>query len=185
MNRKDILQQLAAGEITREEAEQRLTELGNPVPKTIATPPSTTNKGSSTGCLIIAIIIGVILLVLCGLFVGFLLFLKPRVVEPYEHNMMHHGSSMHGEIRINGKSVYPNNHGSTITINGKPVRANDHGTTVTINGKRVSGGGGNWTGIESAITSDPDAPANPTAEAEPDRPIDPIPLASDDEEGEQ
>ena len=173
MNRKDILQQLAAGKITREEAEQRLTELGNPVPKTIATPPSTTNKGSSTGCLIIAIIIGVILLVLCGLFVGFLLL------------RMHHGSSMHGEIRINGKSVHPNNHGSTITINGKPVRANDHGTTVTINGKRVSGGGGNWTGIESAIISDPDAPTNPTAEAEPDRPIDPIPLASDDEEGEQ
>jgi hypothetical protein len=70
MNRKEILQQLSDGVISREEAERRLAELGSPVPSELSAPPATpgTNKGAS-GCLIAAVITGVILLLLLGLLV--------------------------------------------------------------------------------------------------------------------
>lgn len=77
MNRKEILQQLSDGAISREEAERQLAELGSPVPSELSAPPTPpgTNKGAS-GCLVAALITGVVLLVLLGLLFAGLFFVR-------------------------------------------------------------------------------------------------------------
>lgn len=58
MTRKEILQQLADKQISREEAERRLNELGSPLPEELpALPPGAQTRKSSAGCLI-ALLIG-------------------------------------------------------------------------------------------------------------------------------
>ena len=64
--REAILNQLAAKEITKEDAEQQLLELDNPVPEQLPVAPPPPRKGCGTGCLVAVIcaIVAVILLLL-------------------------------------------------------------------------------------------------------------------------
>lgn len=64
--REAILNQLAAKEITKEDAEQQLLELDNPVPEQLPVAPLPPRRGCGAGCLVavICIIVAVILLLL-------------------------------------------------------------------------------------------------------------------------
>ncbi len=77
-DRQEILRKLAAGELTKDEAEERLGRLGSPVPEAMPAPPAT-GSGMSKGCLVallVALLLGpLLLIVLMGL-----LFFGIRVV---------------------------------------------------------------------------------------------------------
>jgi cytochrome c-type biogenesis protein CcmH/NrfG len=64
--REEILKQLAAKEITKEEAEQQLLELENPVPEQLPAAPPPPRNGCGSGCLVAVIcaIVAVLLLLL-------------------------------------------------------------------------------------------------------------------------
>jgi uncharacterized membrane protein len=64
--REAILNQLAAKEITKEDAEQQLLELDNPVPEQLPIAPPPPRRGCGAGCLVAVIcaIVAVILLLL-------------------------------------------------------------------------------------------------------------------------
>ncbi|MFT5122820.1 MAG: hypothetical protein ACI9TH_001401 [Kiritimatiellia bacterium] len=74
MTRKEILEKLASGEITRADAEQQLVALGSPVPHELPLPPAGGQKGMSRGCLIVLligiVIVGLMLTALPLLFLG-------------------------------------------------------------------------------------------------------------------
>jgi len=62
--RQAILKRLADGELTKAEAEEQLSQLGNPVPTAMPSPPST-QGGAGKGCLIAAILaLGLFLFIL-------------------------------------------------------------------------------------------------------------------------
>jgi hypothetical protein len=73
-DRQEILRKLSAGELTKDEAEERLAQLGAPVPEAMPAPPAT-GSGMSKGCLIallVTFILGPLLLILlmAALFFG-------------------------------------------------------------------------------------------------------------------
>ena len=68
--REAILNQLATKEITKEDAEQQLLELDNPVPEQLPVAPAPPRNGCGTGCLIAVICAIVAIAILFLLFFG-------------------------------------------------------------------------------------------------------------------
>ncbi len=85
-DRQEILRKLANGEITKDEAEERMGQLGSPVPESMPAPPRT-GSGTSKGCLIallVALLLGPLLLIL--LVLGLRWFgVRPSVHQRAEH----------------------------------------------------------------------------------------------------
>jgi len=88
--REEILKQLAAKEITKEEAEQQLLELENPVPEQLPAAPPPPRNGCGSGCLVAVIcaIVAVVILFLL-LFAGLNVFhVSTRQFTPYQHEVI-------------------------------------------------------------------------------------------------
>lgn len=77
--RQAILKKLAAGELTKDEAEEQLGRFASPVPETMPAPPPA--RGAAKGCLIALIVAGLLVpLVLAGLFFLHLFGCRPQNV---------------------------------------------------------------------------------------------------------
>lgn len=90
--RTEILEQLAAKQLNKEEAEAQLLALGDPVPA-LATPPPVPRRPGGRGCLIalfILLVVGPLLLV------GFVVIRPSRVME--EMHEERHFRQQNGEL---------------------------------------------------------------------------------------
>ncbi len=84
-DRQAILKKLADGELTKDEAEEQLNQLGTPVPTAMPAPPP--RSGASKGCLIALIAALVLLLILlAGAFALFNLRVRRTSQEDIRQN---------------------------------------------------------------------------------------------------
>lgn len=97
MEKREILEKLAKKEISKEEAEKLLTELGDPIPET---PPSPiTKQKPKKGCLI-ALIIGIIMIPLIILFTIIIFFASSVSSQKiiFRNNTSHAAEAKTGEF---------------------------------------------------------------------------------------
>jgi hypothetical protein len=100
-DRKAILQELADGQLTREEAEEALNDTGTPIPEAMPAPPHTGGSGASKGCLVAALIaIGLATLLLLGL--GTLIHVRKCQVdvrrEEVRRPLQEHGERLRHDV---------------------------------------------------------------------------------------